>query len=108
MGGSTSSGNTGTTSSNPVAAQAQNIIEGWKLDNVGWWWQNADGSYPVNTWRWLDGNHDGVYESYCFDPRGYIYQNTTTPDGYTVNADGAWVSDGIVMTKTAAEMVSGS
>ena len=20
----------------------------WKQDNVGWWWQNDDGSYPVS------------------------------------------------------------
>ena len=58
-----------------------------------------DGSYPAGTWAWLDGNNDGIYESYCFDPRGYLYTNTITPDGYTVNADGAWVLNGIVMTK---------
>lgn len=30
-----------------------------------------------------------------------MYANTTTPDGYTVNADGAWTVDGVVQVKTA-------
>lgn len=72
----------------------------WKQDNVGWWWQNDDGSYPVSCWQWLDGNGDGIAESYCFDAVGYMYANTTTPDGYTVNADGAWTVNGVVQTQT--------
>ena len=71
----------------------------WKQDTKGWWWQNDDGSYPVSQWQWLDGNGDGVAESYCFDASGYMYANTTTPDGYQVNADGQWLADGAVQTK---------
>ena len=78
---------------------AQNLSVGWQYDGIGWWWRNADGSYPVSTWKWLDGNNDGVYESYCFDGRGYLYTNTTTPDGFTVNSSGAWVQNGVVQTK---------
>ena len=77
----------------------QTFPEGWQHDGVGWWWQNADGSYPVGVWKWIDGNHDGISESYCFIDSGYLYQNTITPDGYTVNADGAWVVDGVVQTR---------
>ena len=43
----------------------------------------------VNGWRWIDGNQDGVSECYYFDAEGWL-TSTTTPDGYTVNADGAW------------------
>lgn len=28
----------------------------WKQDNTGWWYQNDDGSYPVNSWKEIDGN----------------------------------------------------
>lgn len=73
----------------------------WKQDNTGWWWQDDDGSYPTSTWRWLDGNNDGIAESYYFGADGYMLTNTTTPDGYTVNADGAWTVNGIVQTKSA-------
>lgn len=65
----------------------------WKQDNVGWWWQESDGSYPTNQWRWLDGNADGVYEKYHFNSAGYLDVNTTLTDTdgtqVQVNADGA-------------------
>lgn len=73
----------------------------WKQDNVGWWWQNDDGSYPKNCWQWLDGNNDGVSECYYFDSSGYCLMNTTTPDGYKVDKYGSWVVDGKVQTQTA-------
>lgn len=32
-------------------------LEGqWKWDSKGWWYQNPDGTYPVNTWKQIDGN----------------------------------------------------
>ena len=72
----------------------------WQQNATGWWWQNDDGSWPANTWQWLDGNGDGVAECYYFDSNGYMAANTTTPDGYQVNADGAWVVNGAVQTQT--------
>lgn len=74
----------------------------WKQDPIGWWYLNDDGSYPVNEWKWIDGNGDGTAESYCFNEQGYLYVNTVTPDGYQVNESGAWVQDGVVQTKTVS------
>ena len=71
----------------------------WKQDNTGWWYQEDNGSYPANTWKWIDGNNDGVAECYYFDGNGYMLSNTTTPDGYQVNATGAWVVNGVVQTQ---------
>lgn len=73
----------------------------WKQDTTGWWWQNDDGSYPASSWQWLDGNNDGVAECYYFDGNGYMLANTTTPDGYTVDGNGAWTVDGVVQTQAA-------
>lgn len=70
----------------------------WKSDNNGWWYQNDDGSYPKNTWQWIDGNKDGISESYYFNENGYLLTNTTK-DGYTVNGDGAWTVNGVVQTQ---------
>lgn len=70
----------------------------WKSDNTGWWYQNNDGSYPTNTWQWIDGNGDGVSESYYFNENGYLLTNSTK-DGYTVNSDGAWTVNGVVQTQ---------
>ena len=65
----------------------------WKQDKDGWWWQEADGSYPANQWKWLDGNADGIYEKYHFDSEGYLDADKllTDTDGarVKVNADGA-------------------
>lgn len=68
----------------------------WKRDNVGWWYQRLDGSYPKKQWEWIDGNHDSVGECYYFDEDGYCLMDSITPDGYQVNENGAWVIDGIV------------
>lgn len=78
------------------------LAAGWQQNATGWWWQNDDGSWPANSWQWLDGNRDGVAECYYFDGNGYMLANTTTPDGYMVNADGAWTVNGVVQTQGAA------
>ena len=72
----------------------------WKSDANGWWWQNDNGSYPTNTWQWIDGNNDGIAESYYFGGNGYCLINTTTPDGYTVSTTGAWTVNGVVQTQS--------
>ena len=65
----------------------------WKQEGGTWKYQNSDGKYATSTWQWING------KSYCFDSNGNMYANTTTPDGYTVNADGAWTVNGVVQTK---------
>lgn len=57
----------------------------WKSDSVGWWWEEDDGSYPVSQWKEING------KSYYFGQDGYMLANTTTPDGYLVGEDGAWI-----------------
>lgn len=69
----------------------------WKQDTTGWWYQNDDGSYPINGWNWVEG------KCYYFTPEGYCLINTQTPDGYTVDASGAWVVDGVVQTQGGSQ-----
>lgn len=38
---------------------------GWVKDSKGWWYQNADGSWPRNAWQKIDGKW------YWFDDGGY-------------------------------------
>ena len=72
-------------------------------ENQGkWWYNNGNGSYANNGWQWIDGNGDGTAECYYFDNDGWLLTNTTTPDGYTVNADGAWVENSNIQTKAVA------
>ena len=64
-----------------------------------WWYDFGNGDYFKSSWQWIDGNQDGIAECYCFDENGWMYENTTTPDGYTVNENGAWTVSNIVQTK---------
>ena len=63
-----------------------------------WWYRNDDGSYPSNSWFWLDGNQDGISECYRFDANGWMYAATNV-DGYYVNGSGAWMVDGVIQIK---------
>lgn len=65
----------------------------WKQDETGWWYQNDDGSYLCNGWNWIDGR------CYYFKEDGYCLLDTVTPDGYTVDANGAWVQEGVVQVQ---------
>lgn len=69
----------------------------WMQDSTGWWWQNDDGSYPYLACAWIDGNHDGVAENYCFDERGYLNMNPVD-EGLTVDENGALIYNGAVCT----------
>ena len=69
------------------------LAASWQQNTTGWWYQEDNGSYPVNTWKWIDG------KCYYFDGNGYMLSNTTTPDGYQVDASGAWVVNGVVQTQ---------
>lgn len=83
-----------------AVSSAMTVFAGqWKQDSIGWWWQEDDGSYPTNCWKWLDGNNDNIAECYYFDSVGYMLANTTTPDGYTVNENGAWTIEGTVQIR---------
>ena len=50
------------TAATPVMA----ATEGWKQNTKGWWYQNADGSYPANKWEKINGKW------YYFDANGYM------------------------------------
>lgn len=86
-----------------MAADAQ-----WKKNDKGWWYEEADGSYPTNQWRFINNKW------YYFDNIGYMLENrwvgnyyvgadgamlvsTSTPDGYYVDANGKWI-EGIKKT----------
>ena len=94
-----------------VLASSMTAFAGtWKTgagENQNKWWYDFDnGSYAANGWQWIDGNNDGVAECYYFDAAGWMLAGTTTPDGYIVNADGAWTENGVVKTQAVQAQVS--
>ena len=81
---------------------------------TGWYTENGDTFYlnPIsdNTqgrmftgWNWIKGT-DGKERCYFFETesnghRGSLYKNRKTPDGYTVNENGEWIVNGIIITR---------
>ena len=84
------------------------LAAGWQQNETGRWYERDDKTYPVNTW--LQDPEDGRW--YHFDMNGYMqtgwiqdggkhyyldivtgamWANTTTPDGYRLDASGAWI-----------------
>ena len=52
------------------------LTEGnWKRNEVGWWWEESDGSYPKSQWKNIKG------EWFYFDNRGYCFINKWFNDG---------------------------
>ena len=67
---------------------------GWKKDATGKWYLNADGSYPKNAWKLIDGNW------YYFDDHGYMVHDKWIKwiDSYYLKSDGQmakneWIGD---------------
>ncbi len=63
----------------------------WGQSNDKWYYLNDDGSYAASGWQWIDGDNNGIAECYYFDANGSLLVATVTPDGYTVNGNGAWI-----------------
>ena len=72
----------------------------WKQDAKGYWYQNDDGSYPKNTWQWIDADGDHIAYCYYFDAEGYCLLNQKTPDGYMVSPSGEWLINRVNLPAT--------
>ncbi|WP_143318746.1 hypothetical protein [Clostridium sp. HBUAS56010] len=66
----------------------------WKQVWDNWYYFGDDGISKQNTWANIEGKW------YYFDQWSVMLHDTTTPDGYQVNSDGAWVKDGQVVIET--------
>lgn len=81
---------------------------GWITDADGYmYYLNAVSDNTMGRmltgWNWLRGADD-LLRCYYFEPvsnghRGSLYRNTTTPDGYEVGSDGAWIVNGSAVTR---------
>lgn len=63
----------------------------WKYDDHGWWYEYADGSYPKETWKEIDGKW------YLFDRKGYACEGWQKDGGswyYMEPAPHCWMRTG--------------
>ena len=90
-----------------VNASGEWVTDKWVASGNQWWYRYADGSYPTNTWKYIDGAW------YYFDGAGwmlgegwhwigntcyYMYADgrmaaDTWIDHYYVDASGAWIPE---------------
>lgn len=66
-------------------AGSETAKAGWEADGDNWKYRLEDGSYVTNAWK-----QDQDEKWYYFDETSLMVTNQTTPDGYTVGADGVW------------------
>lgn len=94
----------------------------WKQDNIGWWYQNDDTSYPTNVIKQIDGpwyyfDSTGYMKvgDYQFSDGWYNFRNDGTCsnplgelDGTPVGAPGAgWVRYSGKISSTMQEIADG-
>ena len=86
-----------------TASMSMTALAGWEQEGNNWKY-NDNGNYAANGWYWIDGNNDGIAESYYFDNTGILARDTMV-EGYAVNADGAWTVNGEIQTRTDVGVV---
>ena len=62
-------------------------VNKWEKINEEWYYFGEDGISKQGTWSEIEGKW------YYFDDRSVMLHDTTTPDGYYVGSDGAWVTE---------------
>lgn len=105
---------------NPYAGKGQNPVDWFRFDMeghmiTGWFLDIGGKQYYLSSigdgtkghmytgWKWIP-DEKGIHSCYYFNllsdgSRGALYQNCTTPDGFTVNERGQWIVNGVIQTK---------
>ncbi len=67
----------------------------WIKDQIGWWYQNADNSYPANKWQFIDNKW------YFFNKAGYMVTGWILSNNkwYYLGTDGAMVENSWILYK---------
>ena len=67
------------------------MLTGWQEINGTWYYLNP--VTPAPTWDWDATQNRWVYGNRGGRPYGSMYANEVTPDGYHVDASGAWIRE---------------
>ena len=69
---------------------------GWRVNQFGIMFERKDGTFPKETWEWIDGDNSGNAYRYYFDANGFRLEDTITPDYEIVDDQGRWLDDGVL------------
>lgn len=78
------------------AASGSGAADGgaWVQDEIGWWYRNADGTYPADCWFQDPGDANW----YCFDEAGYMRTGWIDLDGRRYYCDEGGTPSGAMVT----------
>ena len=87
------------------------VMEGWKQNDIGWWYRQVDGTYPSDSWKninkkWYYFNDNGYMvedswvENYYLGSDGAMLVNTITPDGHYVLENGERIEESLAANQT--------
>lgn len=87
-----------------IALASPPVLEGWRQNDIGWWYRQVDGTYPSDSWKninkkWYYFNDNGYMvedswvENYYLGSDGAMLVNTITPDGHYVLDNGERIED---------------
>lgn len=87
------------------------VLEGWKQNDIGWWYRQVDGTYPSDSWKninkkwyYFDDNgymvEDSWVENYYLGSDGAMLVSAMTPDGHYVLENGERIEDSLDANQT--------
>lgn len=68
------------------------MVTGWKQVGDKWYYLNGEAN-EIPTWNYNTETSAWEFAGSTLRPFGSMYADEMTPDGYRVNADGAWVTE---------------
>lgn len=94
-----------------IALASPPVLEGWKQNDIGWWYRQVDGTYPSDSWKninkkWYYFNDNGYMvedswvENYYLGSDGAMLVNTITPDGHYVLENGERIEESLPANQT--------
>lgn len=94
-----------------IALASPPVLEGWKQNDIGWWYRQVDGTYPSDSWKninkkWYYFNDNGYMvedswvENYYLGSDGAMLVNTITPDGHYVLENGERIEESLAANQT--------
>lgn len=94
-----------------IALASPPVMEGWRQNDIGWWYRQVDGTYPSDSWKninkkWYYFNDNGYMvedswvENYYLGSDGAMLVNTITPDGHYVLDNGEKIEESLAADQT--------
>ena len=94
-----------------IALASPPVLEGWRQNDIGWWYRQVDGTYPSDSWKninkkWYYFNDNGYMvedswvENYYLGSDGAMLVSTMTPDGHYVLENGERIEESLAANQT--------